>query len=114
MSASIFVGGISSARSSFKAETNVSKGVFVPVDETAKSLKVTKTKAGNIKIDVEARGRAHTQLRMDATGNYSQRNTFDPKGRRRSDTHFTTHGEAKKSNPHKHTYYRNGRRSGGR
>jgi len=114
MAGSIFVGGMSPARSSIKAEVNASKSVYVPVDEAGQSLKVTKSKAGNIKIDGEARGRAHTQLRMDATGNYPQRNTFDAKGRRRSDTHFTTHGEANKSNPHKHTYYRNGRRSGGR
>jgi len=71
---------------------------------------VEKTKAGNTRIDAEARGKAHTQLRTDVTGNYPQRTTFDAKGRKRSDTHFTTHGEAGKTNPHKHTYYKDGRR----
>lgn len=109
MGASILIGGISPKATS----KSTSKSVFTPSDDMGK-MKVTKSKAGNIKIDAEARGRTHTQLRVDQTGNYPQRNTFDAKGRRRSDTHFTTHGEPGKSNPHKHTYYRNGKRSGGR
>lgn len=71
---------------------------------------MVKTKASNTKIDTEAKGTVHTQLRMDATGNYPQRVTFDAKGRKRVDTHYTTHGEQGKSNPHKHIYYKDGRR----
>jgi len=85
--------------------------VFVPADEGGNALKTVKTKAGNTKIDAEGRGVAHTQLREDASGNYAQRTTFDSKGRKRADTHFTTHGEPKKTNPHKHTYYKNGKRA---
>ncbi len=88
-----------------------SKSVFTPKDANGVTLKTTKTKAGNTKIDAEARGRAHTQLRVDKTGNYPQRTTFDSKGRKRADTHYTTHGEKNKSNPHKHTYYKDGRRN---
>ncbi len=86
-------------------------GRYVPRGANGKLLRTTKTKAGNTKIDAEARGSAHTQLRVNASGHYPQRTTFDAKGRKRADTHFTTHGEPRKSNPHKHTYYKNGRRA---
>ncbi len=86
---------------------------YIPKDDAGNLLKTTKTKAGNTKIDAEAKGTAHTQLRQDASGNYAQRTTFDAKGRKRSDTHHTTHGEAGKKDPHKHTYHKNGSRAKG-
>ncbi|ATP58016.1 sugar-binding protein [Pedobacter ginsengisoli] len=89
------------------------KSPFIPKDAEGATIKTVKTKAGNTKIDAEGRGVSHTQLREDASGNYAQRTTFDAKGRKRSDTHFTTHGESGKSSPHKHTYYKNGKRSEG-
>jgi RHS repeat-associated protein len=89
---------------------NVADKVYAPKDNNGNLLKVEKTKAGNTKIDAEAKGNVHTQLRTDKSGNYSQRTTFDSKGRKRSDTHFTTHNESGKTNPHKHTYYKDGRR----
>ncbi|MDN3588091.1 DUF6443 domain-containing protein [Pedobacter aquatilis] len=89
------------------------KSPFIPKDAEGVTIKTVKTKAGNTKIDAEGRGVSHTQLREDASGNYAQRTTFDAKGRKRSDTHFTTHGESGKSSPHKHTYYKNGKRSEG-
>jgi PBP1b-binding outer membrane lipoprotein LpoB len=92
--------------------TKGSKTIYTPVDENGKVLTTQKTKAGNTKIDPEASGTAHTQLRTDKTGKYPQRTTFDAKGRKRADTHFTTHKEPGKSNPHKHTYYKNGQRQG--
>jgi len=93
----------------------LSKGYepFLAVDKDGNILKTVKSKAGNTKIDAEARGTIHTQLRQDESGNYAQRITFDSKGRKRSDTHFTTHNEPNKTNPHKHTYYKNGKRSTG-
>jgi RHS repeat-associated protein len=87
------------------------KKVYVPKGVDGKTLKTEKTAAGNTKIDKEAKGKAHTQLREDKTGNYPQRTSFDSKGRKRADTHHTTHNEKGKTNPHKHTYYKNGKRS---
>jgi hypothetical protein len=85
---------------------NDARKVFIPVNESGETLKTIKSAAGNTKIDAEARGVAHTQLREDASGNYAQRTTFDVKGRKRADTHFTTHGGPNKANPNKHTYYK--------
>ncbi|WP_342332023.1 hypothetical protein [Pedobacter sp. FW305-3-2-15-E-R2A2] len=97
--------GVSAIGKTISKESSIfGKTPFIPKDETGATIKTTKTKAGNPKIDEEGRGVAHTQLREDASGNYAQRTTFDAKGRKRSDTHFTTHGETGKSNPHKHTY----------
>jgi len=94
-----------------KIDKKTDKEVYKPKDKNGKTIKTEKSNAGNTKIDKEAKGRAHTQLREDKSGNYPQRTTFDSKGRKRADTHFTTHGEKNKSNPHKHTYYKNGARS---
>ena len=92
------------------ASNGSTKEVYTPKDKNGNILKTEKTEAGNTKIDSEARGKPHTQLRTDKTGNYPQRTTFDSKGRKRADTHYTTHNEPEKSNPHKHTYYKDGRR----
>jgi len=92
-------------------QNSSNKEVYVPKDPiTGEPIKVEKSKAGNTKIDKEAKGKPHTQLRLDASGNYPQRVTFDSKGRKRVDTHFTTHNEPDKTNPHRHIYYKDGRR----
>lgn len=94
-----------------KGRVDEGNGKYTPKDKkTGETLKTEKSASGKTKIDGEARGTAHTQLRTDKTGNYPQRTTFDSKGRKRADTHFTNHNEAGKSNPHKHTYYKDGRR----
>ncbi|MFC0514224.1 hypothetical protein ACFFGT_08440 [Mucilaginibacter angelicae] len=67
-----------------KVATKIEKEVYMQVNEKGETLKTTKTKAGNTKIDEEARGTHHTQLRRDESRHYAQRTTFDNKGRKKS------------------------------
>ena len=81
------------------------KDVYVPKNESGQNRKLEHDQKGKPIIDIDAKGKPHTQMGMDKTDSYPKRRTIDEKGRKTKDIDHTDHGKPQyHPNPHQHKY----------